>query len=75
MNDCQILPREKKQTNMTPLIQQLQIVGWNGDTPLITITTWVQGAVHKQSLGALEKLQIPPREVKTNPQSTYPNGP
>jgi len=41
-----------------------KIVGWNVN-PFITITTKVQGAMHKQMLKALEKkLKVPPRAVK-----------
>lgn len=41
----------------------LKIAGWNVD-PLITITTAVRGAMHKQALEALQKLKIPPQGVK-----------
>lgn len=41
----------------------LKIAGWNVDL-LITITTAVRGAMHKQALEALQKLKIPPQGVK-----------
>ena len=63
MIDSQILPKERKQANMTPLIQTLKTLGWNVN-PLITVTVEVRGVIHKQSLKALEKLKLPPREVK-----------
>jgi len=41
----------------------LKVARWNVD-PLITITIVVRGAMHKQSLEALQKLKIPLKESK-----------
>jgi hypothetical protein len=40
--------KRKNINKYDPLIQTLKTTGWNV-TPFITITTWGQGAFHKQS--------------------------
>lgn len=51
---------KKKSNKYDPLVQAIRDKGWIVN-PLITITT---GAIHKSSIQALEKSQIPPRDIK-----------
>ena len=53
-----------------PLIQVLKSSGWNGNL-LITITTWVRGAFHKQPLEALVNLKIPHKKSKSSRNTSH----
>jgi hypothetical protein len=53
-----------KHTKYDSLINIIQKNGWKTN-PLMTITTWVTGAIHKHSIKTLTKLIIPKTNIKT----------
>ena len=62
----------QKQAKYDPLINVIQNKGWK-TKPLITITTWVRGAINKQSINKLDELNIPKTIIKNLMKSIHQN--
>ena len=53
----------QKHAKYDPLINAIQNKGWKMK-PLITITTWVRGAIYEKSIKILDDLEIPKSSIK-----------
>ena len=61
-----------KHVKYDPLIENIRNHGWKTN-PLITITTGVRGAIHKQSINKLANLKIPKTSVKILMKNIHQN--
>jgi hypothetical protein len=62
----------QKHAKYDPLINDIQRKGWK-ENPLITITAWVRGAIHEQSIKKLEHLNIPKTSIKSLMKNIHQN--
>jgi hypothetical protein len=61
-----------KHVKYDPLINNIQNKGWKTN-PLITNTTGMRGAIHKQFINKLAKLKIPKANIKTLMKNIHQN--
>ena len=62
----------QKHVKYDPLINAIRNKGWK-TKPLITITAWVRGAIHEQSINKLVDLNIPKTNIKNLVKNIHQN--